>query len=96
VTDPNIPTNVNSNQDIILVMRASDHLLWESSIRTRVLASASGVETTGAGFGGRTLTTTLQVYGYIAFTAGRYPQSTVLVTGTGLAAPSFELPADGS
>lgn len=95
VTDPNIPTNVNSDQDVILVMRASDHILWESSIRTRVLASASGVETTGQGVGGRTLTTTLQVYGYLAFTAGRYPQSTVLLTGTGLEPPSFDFD-DGS
>ena len=95
VTDPNIPVNVNDNQDVILVMRASDHILWESSIRTRVLASASGVETTGQGVGGRTLTTTLQVYGYLAFTAGRYPQSTVLLTGTGLTTPSFDFD-DGS
>lgn len=94
VTDPNIPVNLGggTNEDIILVMRASDHLLWESSIRTRVLPSASGTAST---FGARTLTTTLQVYGYLAFTAGRYPQSTVLLTGTGLAAPSFDFD-DGS
>ena len=94
VTDPNIPTNVNSDQDIILVMRASDHILWESSIRTRALPSASGAAENV--FGARTLTTTLQVYGYLAFTAARYPQSTVLIGGTGLAPPSFELPAEGS
>jgi hypothetical protein len=31
----------------------------------------------------------LAVWGYSAFTAGRYPSSTSVIVGTGLVAPSF-------
>lgn len=86
VTDPNLPTDLDSEagttttaEDIILVMRASDLLLFESSIRTRVLPEV----------GSGTLTTRLQVYGYLAFTAGRYPKSVVEIGGVGLDAPTF-------
>lgn len=99
VTDPNIPTNVGGTQDVILVLRATDHILWESSIRTRVVASAgpSGAhDSLTANLGARTLTSTLQVYGYIAFTAARYPKSTVVVTGTGLTTPDFSFPDSSS
>jgi HK97 family phage major capsid protein len=84
VTDPNIPTNlgVGTNEDVILVMRASDLLLWESGIRTRVLPEV----------GSGTLTTRLQVYGYLAFSAARYPKSVVEIGGTGLVAPTFDVP----
>lgn len=79
VTDPNMPTTVSSTQDVIHVLRASDLRLWESGIRTRVLPEV----------GSGTLTTRLQVYGYLAFTAGRYPKSVAEISGTGLAAPTF-------
>jgi len=81
VTDPNIPTNLGSgtNEDVILVLRASDLLLWESSVRSRVLPEV----------GSGTLTVRLQVYGYIAFSAERYPKSTSLIGGSGLATPAF-------
>jgi HK97 family phage major capsid protein len=81
VTDPNIPINLGAgtNEDIILVMRASDLLLWESSIRSRVLPEV----------GSGTLTVRLQVYGYIAFSAERYPKSTSILGGTGLVTPAF-------
>jgi HK97 family phage major capsid protein len=81
LTDPNVPTNVGAgtNEDVILVMRASDLLLWESGIRTRVLPEV----------GSGTLTTRLQVYGYLAFSAARYPKSVVEISGTGLVAPTF-------
>lgn len=81
VTDPNIPTNdgASTNQDVIHILRASDLLLWESNIRTRVLPEV----------GSGTLTTRLQVYGYLAFSAARYPKSVVEISGTGLIAPTF-------
>jgi HK97 family phage major capsid protein len=79
VVDPNMPTNVSSTQDVIHVLRASDLRLWESGIRTRVLPEV----------GSGTLTTRLQVYGYLAFTAGRYPKSVAEISGAGLGAPSF-------
>lgn len=81
VTDPNLPTNLGAgtNQDPILVMKADDIYLWESGIRSRVLPEV----------GSGTLTVRLQVYGYLAFTAERYPASVSLITGTGLVPPTF-------
>lgn len=79
VTDPNIPTNVSTNQDVILVMRASDSILYESGLRTRVLQEVKA----------QNLTVVLQVYSYLAFTAARYPASVVQITGAGLATPTF-------
>mgnify|MGYP001174003473 CR=1 FL=1 len=96
VTDPNIPLGLGggeSDQDVILIMRASDHYLYESSIRTRVVVSASG-SASATSLGARTLTSTLQVYGYIAFTAERYPKSTAKITGTGLETPDFAFVED--
>jgi len=87
VTDPNIPTNLGTgtNEDVIFVLRASDLLLWESGIRSRVLPEV----------GSGTLTTRLQVYGYIAFSGARYPKSIVEIGGAGLVAPTFDVD-DGS
>lgn len=85
VTDPSIPITYSAGapgagtEDSIIVMRASDLVLWESGIRTRVLPDV----------GSGTLTVRLQVYGYIAFTAARLPKSISLVSGTGLVAPTF-------
>jgi HK97 family phage major capsid protein len=81
VTDPNIATNLGAgtNEDVIHVLRASDLLLYESGIRSRVLPEV----------GSGTLTVRLQVYGYLAFTAARYPASVVEIGGTGLVAPAF-------
>ncbi|MBY8342008.1 phage major capsid protein [Streptomyces spinosirectus] len=81
VTDPSIPTTLGTSttEDVIHVLRASDLLLFESGIRTRVLPDV----------GSGNLTVRLQVYGYLAFTAGRYPQSVVEIGGAGLVAPSF-------
>lgn len=79
VTDPNIPTNLGygTNQDYIYVLRASDLVLWESGIRARVLPETKA----------QTLTVLLQIYNYLAFSAGRYPQSVVQITG--LTTPTF-------
>jgi HK97 family phage major capsid protein len=81
ITDPNMPTTLGTgtNEDVIHVLRASDLLLFESGIRSRVLPDV----------GSGNLTVRLQVYGYLAFTAGRYPKSTVEIGGTGLVSPSF-------
>ncbi|EID10189.1 phage major capsid protein [Mycolicibacterium phlei] len=81
VTDPNIPTTLgtSTNEDVIHVLRASDLLLFESGIRTRTL------EQTRA----ESLTVLLQVYGYLAFTAARYPKSVVEIAGSALKAPTF-------
>jgi HK97 family phage major capsid protein len=82
VTDPNITTtdgpgtSVGTN-DVIYVLRASDLVLWETGIRARVLPETKAAN----------LTVLLQAYGYLAFSAARYPQSVVEITG--LTAPTF-------
>lgn len=81
VTDPNIGTTfgggTDGDEDVIYVLRASDLVLWESGVRTRVL-----VETKA-----QNLTVLLQVYAYAAFSAGRYPASVAEVAG--LTAPNW-------
>ena len=79
VTDPNIGTGYGAvtNEDLIYVLRASDLILWESGIRARVLPETLSGQ----------LTVRLQVYGYLAFSASRYPKSIVEITG--LTAPTF-------
>ncbi|MFI5793816.1 phage major capsid protein [Streptomyces sp. NPDC051677] len=81
VTDPSMPITLGAgtNEDVIHVLRASDLLLFESGLRSRVLPEV----------GSGTLTVRLQVYGYLAFTAGRYPQSIVELGGSGLVQPAF-------
>jgi HK97 family phage major capsid protein len=79
VTDPSIPitTGASTNADVIHVLRASDLVLFESGIRSRVMPDV----------GSANLTVRLQVYGYLAFTAARYPQSIVEIGG--LTPPTF-------
>jgi HK97 family phage major capsid protein len=81
ITDPSLPTTLgdDTDEDVIHVLRASDALLYESGIRSRVLPEV----------GSGNLTVRLQVYGYLAFTAARYPKSIVEIGGSGLASPSF-------
>lgn len=77
--DANVQTTVSSTYDVIYVTRPSDHWLFESSIRTRVLPEV----------GSGTLTVRLQLYSYLAFTAERYPRATSLVVGSGTTTPTF-------
>jgi hypothetical protein len=82
VTDPNIGTTFGTEsgggtEDVVYIQRSMDVTLYESGIRSRVLQEV----------GSGTLTVRLQVYGYLAFTAARYPQSVVEVSG--LIPPTF-------
>jgi hypothetical protein len=83
VTDANIPTNLGAgtNEDHTIVYRASDPILWEEPGAPMRLK----FEETLAG----NLTIRLVVYGFAAFTAGRFPLGVGTVTGTGLVAPTF-------
>jgi HK97 family phage major capsid protein len=72
VTDPNLPVTAGAGtEDPVLVLRSSDIVLWEGGIRARVLPETKA----------QTLTVILQIYNYLAFSAARYPQSVVKVTG---------------
>lgn len=79
VLDPSITTTAGAgtNEDRILVLRTDDDLLYESSIRTRVLPEVAA----------QNLQLIVQVFGYLAFSASRYPVSTGIVTG--LTPPAF-------
>lgn len=81
VTDPSIPTTNGSgtNEDVVIIMRSQDCILYESALRTRILPEV----------GSGTLTVRLQVYGYLAFTAERQPKGITVVSGSGLAEPTF-------
>jgi hypothetical protein len=62
---------------IVYVLRASDVVVWESGIRARVLPETKA----------QNLTVLLQLFGHLAFSAARYPQSIVEITG--LTAPAW-------
>jgi HK97 family phage major capsid protein len=84
-----IPTNVGTlNEDVVLSVDLDQLLLFEDG--DGMPRQLSFEQTTGG-----SLTTKLVVYGYIAFTAGRYPQAVAkvggvdTVAGNGLIAPTF-------
>jgi HK97 family phage major capsid protein len=83
ITDASIGTTygTTTNQDEIYVVTAPECHLWEQSGSPFTLR----YDATGAG----NLTIKTVVYGYAAFTAGRYPLANSIISGTGLAAPSF-------
>lgn len=89
VTDANSPTTLGSNsEDAVIVARSSDLLLWEDGDG---MPTQLRFEQT---LGGQ-LTVKLVVYGYAAFTAGRYPKAVSKfggadsTAGQGLIAPTF-------
>lgn len=79
VTDPNIATTLGAggNEDAVYIQKSNDLILYEGAIRSRVLPEIKSAN----------LTVVLQVYSYVAFTAERYPQSIVELTG--LTVPTF-------
>jgi HK97 family phage major capsid protein len=80
VLDGNIPTNVGTNEDVILGVTARELHLWEGGGPLLVRA-----EQTAAG----NLAVKFVVYQYSAFTAGRYPGAHGTISGSGLTAPTF-------
>lgn len=79
--DPQIPINLGAgtNEDVMLTTRLIDHILFEGVLRTRALPEVLSGQ----------LAVRLQVYAYVAFTAGRHPNATSTITGTGLVTPTF-------
>lgn len=80
VVDGSIPTNLGagSDEDAIIIANRADLVLMEQAASPLMLR----YESVGSG----TLTTRMVVYGYSAFTAGRYPGGVCKVQGTLLAA----------
>lgn len=82
VLDRNIETTLGGGtEDAIYGVNANECFLWEDPSAPLLIRA----EQTGAG----NLMVKFVVYGYSAFTAGRYPLATGDITGTGLAAPTF-------
>lgn len=89
ITDASIPTNLGTGpEDPTIVARFSDHLLWEDGDGS---PKRLQFEQTNGG----ALQLKLVAYGYIAFTAARYPAATAIVGGNagtagfGQIAPTF-------
>ncbi len=66
---------VSKNQDVLLGGRFDENYLYESPLTTRMLPQTLGTQ----------LSMLIQLYGYSAFTAARYPVANFVVTGTGMA-----------
>jgi HK97 family phage major capsid protein len=82
VLDRNVETTLGGGtEDAIYGVNANECFLWEDPNAPLLIRA----EQTGAG----NLLVKFVVYGYSAFTAGRYPLATGDITGTGLAAPTF-------
>lgn len=84
VTDANVATTLGAgnNQDAIYAVRLSDHVMFESPLRTRVMSEV----------GSANLLVRMQLFGYASYFAGRFPKGTAAITGTGLVVPAgFEL-----
>jgi HK97 family phage major capsid protein len=81
IADANIRTTIAGDQDEIYCVNANELHLWEQPGSPFAL----NFDATGAG----SLTIKSVVYGYSAFTAGRYPGATSVINGTGLVAPTF-------
>jgi HK97 family phage major capsid protein len=82
ITDANVTTTAGAGtEDQIYCVTAPELHLWEQSGAPFALS----FDATGAG----SLTVKSVVYGYSAFSAGRYPAATSIITGTGLIAPTF-------
>ncbi|MEB0264366.1 phage major capsid protein [Cryobacterium sp. 10I5] len=80
VIDPNVPTNLGAgtNQDPILIVKADDSWLYESSIRAEVFPQTYASQNS----------LYARVYNYMAL-AHRLPQSVAVINGTGLITPTF-------
>lgn len=82
IQDSNIVTtrgNPGTNQDEVYVVYSPDLILMEGPLRVRVLNEVlSG-----------TLQVRIQVFAYSAFASGRQPDAIGVMSGTGLATPSF-------
>lgn len=83
IVDANVITNGGSgtDEDEIYCVTAPELHLWEQAGSPFALS----FDATGAG----SLTVKSVVYGYSAFSAGRYPAAASKISGTGLVAPTF-------
>lgn len=83
VTDANIKTNggAGTNEDVIYTVAKGESHLWEDPNAPMFIRAEQP--------SAKKLGIDLVVYGYFAYTFGRYANAAGKITGTGLAAPTF-------
>ncbi|MFI1524936.1 phage major capsid protein [Streptomyces griseus] len=79
--DPNIPTNLGAgtNEDRVIVLRSSDVILFEGTPQAEAFRETKADQ----------LSVLLRFYNYAALHSERYPKSIGVISGTGLATPTF-------
>ena len=82
VTDANVPTTLNGDQDAIYIGNTQELHLWEQGSGEPMMLRFEQPKASE-------LDVTMIVYGYSAFTVRRYPKAWGEIIGTGLAAPTF-------
>jgi len=83
IVDANVPTNLGGGtEDVLIICRAADIRLWESPGSPLYLRFERNWSPTR-----KQLQDVAIVYGYSAFTAGRYPASVSTVGGTSMVIP---------
>lgn len=82
VTDANVTTTDNGDQDAIYIGNSQELHLWEEGAGEPMMLRFEQPK-------GAELDVQMIVYGYSAFTVRRYPKAWAEIIGTGLAAPTF-------
>lgn len=82
VTDANVTTTDNGDQDAIYIGNSQELHLWEEGSGEPMMLRFEQPK-------GAELDVQIIVYGYSAFTVRRYPKAWAEIIGTGLAAPTF-------
>ncbi len=82
VTDANVPTNLNGDQDAIYIGNTQELHLWEEGNGEPMMLRFEQPK-------GAELDVQMIVYGYSANSVGRYPKAWAEIIGSGLAAPTF-------
>ena len=82
VTDANVTTTDNGDQDAIYIGSTQELHLWEQGAGEPMMLRFEQPK-------GAELDVQMIVYGYSAFTVRRYPKAWAEIIGTGLAAPAF-------
>lgn len=79
--DPNIPTNLGAgtNEDRVITARTSDVILYEGNPRAEAFREVNAKE----------IQVFFRFFNYYALHSARYPKSISVISGTGLAAPTF-------
>lgn len=82
ITDANVPTDLNTDQDAIYIGNTQELHLWEQAGGSPFMLRFEDVKSAE-------LEVKMVVYAYNAWTVRRYPKAWAEIIGTGLATPTF-------